>query len=189
MAERCCDVVRCCPPVRATWGGHRWGSERCRSGRSSSGAIERHRSGLERHRSRHPSWGLAGGGHKEIDVFFVPSPPPVGVPDSGGDLATSFRRSAKSLGRSDLGNDVATSLGPRATSLSDVGVRCYDVVRCGAAVPATFSPARGGRATSLGPRATSQHRSRQGRPSEGATSHPCRATSPHRQGTDEALSQ
>jgi len=81
------------------------------------------------------------GGHKEIDVFFVSSPPPVGVPDSGGDLATSFRRSAKSLGRSDLGNDVATSLGPRATSLSDVGGRCYDVVRCGAAVPATCSPA------------------------------------------------
>ena len=103
-------------------------------------------------------------------------------------MATSFRRSAESLGRSELGSDVATSLGPRATSLSDVGGRCYDVVRCGAAVPATCSRARGGRATSLGPRATSQHRSRQGRPSEGATSHPCRATSPHRQDTDEALS-
>ena len=50
-------------------------------------------SGLERHRSRHPSWGLAEGGHKEIDVFFVSPPtPPVGVPDSGGDLATSLRR-------------------------------------------------------------------------------------------------
>ena len=182
--------MRCCAPVRATWGRHRWGSERCRSGRSSSGAIERHRSGLERHRSRHPSWGLAGGDIRKLMFSLCPAPPPpVGVPDSGGDLATSFRRSAKSLGRSDLGNDVATSLGPRATSLSDVGGRCYDVVRCGAAVPATFSPARGGRATSLGPRATSQHRSRQGRPSEGATSHPCRATSLHRQDTDELLYQ
>ena len=37
--------------------------------------------------------GAGGGGHKEIDFFFVSSPPPpVGVPDSGGDLATSLRR-------------------------------------------------------------------------------------------------
>ena len=53
-----------------------------------------------------------GGWLRDYTRFFVPPPPPVGAPDSGGDLATSFRRSAKSLGRSDLGNDVTTSLGP-----------------------------------------------------------------------------
>ena len=41
-----------------------------------------------------------------------------------------------------------------------VAVRCCDVVRCGAPTSATFSRARGDRATSHPPWATSQHRPR-----------------------------
>ena len=83
--------------------------------------------------------------------IFDDPPRPCGRPRLWCDVAMSCRQSAMSLGRLGFEGDVATSHRPCAMALALSQVRCCDVVRCGAPIPATFSRARNGRATSHPP--------------------------------------
>ena len=186
-AARCSDVVRCGAPTPATFSRAR--GEVATSHPPWATSPHRPRAGGEVATSPRPyamslATLLVGRGRaitKESSMF---PPPPCGRPCLSGDVAMSPRQSAMSLGRLGLGGEVATSHRPCAMSHTMLQVRCCDVVRCGPPIPATFSRARDGRATSHPPKATSPHRPRGRGRGDVAMSPPLGATSQHRQAKD-----